>query len=755
MDEKPTQEVIAKSLGLKRKGSEYCGPCPLCGGKDRFHVRKDGVFGCRQCGDASRAKLFKEVMRICKGEVEEQGDRYTPRPQSEDDNLPKKKPYRPSTTQGYKDLPEGNNVTVYEYSTEFAVVRHDMSNGKKSVRPWTRDDDGLWYCKGPGDNRPLYGMWELHDWPDREVVVVEGEKCRDALWHALKHGNKGRLPVAYSGGAGSWDKTDWSPLTGRNVLLLSDADAPGRRAFVELGRYLQGLECDVSLALPEGKDGKDVADWLTDIGTKATFRKIRELSNPLKEEEGAVQGGVAHDITMHEAVQQSVISIISKGDQADVCCVDETDVFISDPTTGLWIRMGHGANDWERYAAALYATAVADQYHCSVTSGRKFTTDLRDTLVQNRNRLSQVDSAVWNKTNLHPLLPLRDGGCWHMRDGKVLAADEVKSLYIERNPVMRLGPTPRAWDPETYPDQLRGSIWLDQWGSDLVQRFARNLVVGPAKHMDVMVQPASNWGKGAFMDTCQDAFAGLVTQSDPNTLLMAAGGRFDTLREKLSWAHVVFVTEVRDHEVTADRIVSVTESVMEFERKGENEEQRARKGTLMLLNTGDVNMDFKRQGIINRTPWILDLSDDDRTMDTDAYYESCAPGKAVWFRDYVCHLATATDELDPSEEMLEASNRYREQHILHKEAMEPDEVQALRALYEYTGDAEDFVVQSEMKTELALYLGLQESELPKTRAWAKLEHSAFPKFNPVLKQRRTKDGEPEVRMPGIAKRTIS
>lgn len=32
-------ERVADSLGLRRAGSEYKGPCPLCGGDDRFHVK--------------------------------------------------------------------------------------------------------------------------------------------------------------------------------------------------------------------------------------------------------------------------------------------------------------------------------------------------------------------------------------------------------------------------------------------------------------------------------------------------------------------------------------------------------------------------------------------------------------------------------------------------------------------------------------------------------------------------------------------
>jgi len=32
-------QAVAERLGLRRAGSEFKGPCPICGGTDRFHVR--------------------------------------------------------------------------------------------------------------------------------------------------------------------------------------------------------------------------------------------------------------------------------------------------------------------------------------------------------------------------------------------------------------------------------------------------------------------------------------------------------------------------------------------------------------------------------------------------------------------------------------------------------------------------------------------------------------------------------------------
>ena len=42
-------ELAGKSTQLRRiSSSEYAGPCPLCGGDDRFHVKSDSWF-CRKC----------------------------------------------------------------------------------------------------------------------------------------------------------------------------------------------------------------------------------------------------------------------------------------------------------------------------------------------------------------------------------------------------------------------------------------------------------------------------------------------------------------------------------------------------------------------------------------------------------------------------------------------------------------------------------------------------------------------------------
>ena len=41
---------LAPHVQLHKNGVERCGPCPRCGGDDRFYVTQDGKYcACRQC----------------------------------------------------------------------------------------------------------------------------------------------------------------------------------------------------------------------------------------------------------------------------------------------------------------------------------------------------------------------------------------------------------------------------------------------------------------------------------------------------------------------------------------------------------------------------------------------------------------------------------------------------------------------------------------------------------------------------------
>jgi len=95
------------------------------------------------------------------------------------------------------------------------VYRYDPPTGKE-YRPWDVRAR-LWRAPDP---RPLYHLPAVVQ--AREVVLVEGEKCAEGLIAAGI-----TATTAMNGARAPIDKTDWSPLAGKQVLIWPDRDAPG------------------------------------------------------------------------------------------------------------------------------------------------------------------------------------------------------------------------------------------------------------------------------------------------------------------------------------------------------------------------------------------------------------------------------------------------------------------------------------------------------------------------------------------------
>lgn len=91
-------------------------------------------------------------------------------------------------------------------------------------------------------------------------VVVEGEKCVDAL------ASIGIPAVTSLSGAGAASKTDWTPLAGKDVLIIADNDAAGMRYADEVKCILARLGCVVSVKQLPGPEGYDVADLIEEAG---------------------------------------------------------------------------------------------------------------------------------------------------------------------------------------------------------------------------------------------------------------------------------------------------------------------------------------------------------------------------------------------------------------------------------------------------------------------------------------------------------
>ncbi|WP_019560798.1 phage/plasmid primase, P4 family [Caldimonas manganoxidans] len=132
------------------------------------------------------------------------------------------------------------------------VYRYDPPGRKKEFRPW----DARRRRMAPPEPRPLYNQPGIKN--ATEVVLVEGEKCAQALIDAGI-----TATTAMNGANAPVEKTDWSPLKDKAVLIWPDRDKPGwdyAMAAAQAALAAGAATCDVLLPPDDKPLGWDVAD---------------------------------------------------------------------------------------------------------------------------------------------------------------------------------------------------------------------------------------------------------------------------------------------------------------------------------------------------------------------------------------------------------------------------------------------------------------------------------------------------------------
>ena len=112
----------------------------------------------------------------------------------------------------------------------FCIARYEKQ-GKKNIRPYYFGEDGKWHEGQAMDNdRPLLHLPEILACT-LPVLVVEGERCAEVAV-------PGYVVTTWAGGSSAVDKTDWSPLATREVVVWPDNDVPGFKAATAIHRRL-------------------------------------------------------------------------------------------------------------------------------------------------------------------------------------------------------------------------------------------------------------------------------------------------------------------------------------------------------------------------------------------------------------------------------------------------------------------------------------------------------------------------------------
>ena len=126
-------------------------------------------------------------------------------------NLPHSHPQlgMPEKVYPYRNAAGDTTAAIYRF--------HSQQTGKKAIRPYCLEQMNWVRPQQPA----LYELDALAARPHEPVIIVEGEKCADAL------SRMGFFATTSMGGSNAAAQSDWSAVQGRRVIIWPDNDAPG------------------------------------------------------------------------------------------------------------------------------------------------------------------------------------------------------------------------------------------------------------------------------------------------------------------------------------------------------------------------------------------------------------------------------------------------------------------------------------------------------------------------------------------------
>lgn len=262
-------ELARRGINVSGK-TERDGPCPKCGGNDRFAINvKKQVFNCRGCKAGGDVIDFVQWLDGV-GFIEACTTLAGPPPKNGKDHTagePKKMctaKYPPYTDEAGAVL---FHVERYEYRYPDGsfVINKDDKRKKTFIQ------------KRPDPNKPgecIYNVDGVRIVPyrlpelteaianDQFIVIVEGEAKVEFLrtWN---------IPATCNAmGAGKWKPEHSEFLRGADVVIVPDNDEAGRNHAELIGASLQGIAKSVRvLDLRDIGPRQDIIDWAKRGGT--------------------------------------------------------------------------------------------------------------------------------------------------------------------------------------------------------------------------------------------------------------------------------------------------------------------------------------------------------------------------------------------------------------------------------------------------------------------------------------------------------
>jgi len=280
--------MVAERYGatLRRAAvNEFVGPCPVCGGKDRFSVNiRKRLFNCRQCsagGDAIALAMHVKGYSFAEA-VEDLTDGR----------------WRPARAASFAHTTAANDAAkalgppkaVYDYVDEIGerqALRFEPPGRPKQFRQRIGPDQKKWSLEGV--RIVPYRLPELLEniALEHTVFVVEGEKDVETL-RGLN------VPATTSPmGAGKW-RADFNDLfRNADAVICGDNDKPGRDHVELVATNLNGVAkrvraLDLAQFWPGIGEGDDISDWLT--RGEGTVERLYEIVDGLPDWKPKING---------------------------------------------------------------------------------------------------------------------------------------------------------------------------------------------------------------------------------------------------------------------------------------------------------------------------------------------------------------------------------------------------------------------------------------------------------------------------------
>lgn len=234
VESSPITEVLDKVKGAVKSGAGWVSLCPA-------HDDKNPSLSIAE-GDGGKVLIrcfagcdYKDVLKALSMEPKQLFPQAIGKPKSKTE-----REYRLRNEKG-----------------ELVAIHHRSDSGEKKRMWWSRPDGSNGLGGMRSEALPLYGVEALHMVPDDvPVVIVEGEKARDALG-GLYPATLGTV----TGASGTPSKTSLEPLKGRRVVLWPDNDEPGQSHMTRIAEALAVVAFEVRVFdWKEGGAGSDAAD---------------------------------------------------------------------------------------------------------------------------------------------------------------------------------------------------------------------------------------------------------------------------------------------------------------------------------------------------------------------------------------------------------------------------------------------------------------------------------------------------------------